>query len=351
MKHTKWIIELSVVILILIFLLTKVSARAHVLLTSQPDIYLPMVAKNELPEPPLNSCLLQEGPITVLIGDQAERFNKRWDPLAASTKIDARYAAWTAQWPVQDDFGYPVRFAGGPDICFSGGSIQGNFPDQIGPDANSTWEYMHGTSGLEVYAGNTTVEGVTIHNFGDGIDIKYGPSQNFSLKGVHLSYIRDDCVENDLMYAGLIDDSLFDGCYTAFSARSYSGQDPPAEDGSGNIWTIQNSLIRLQPMWGVYKNRGLIPGHGGWFKWDSSGISPRLALQNNIFRVDQESNGASLGLPDGKLESCSNNIVVWLGSGPYPDLLPATFDGHPCFTITTDRSVWDQAVKTWLASH
>ena len=210
---------------------------------------------------------------------------------------------------------------------------------------------MHSTTAVEVYAENTTIEGIRIHNYGDGIDFKYGPSANFIIKGVHLSYIRDDCVENDLLYSGLIDDSFFDGCYSAFSARTHSGQDPPAEDGSNNLWTIQNSLIRLQPMWGVYKNRGLIPGHDGWFKWDSSGISPRLALHNNIFRVDQDANNVGLGVPTGKLESCSNNTVVWLGSGPYPDPLPTTFNNQPCFTITTDPSVWDNAVVAWLTKH
>jgi hypothetical protein len=210
---------------------------------------------------------------------------------------------------------------------------------------------MHSTAALEIYAQNARIEAIRIHNYGDGIAFKYGPSANFVLRGVHLSYIRDDCVENDWLYGGLIDDSFFDGCYSAFSARTYSGQDPPAEDGSDNIWTIQNSLIRLQPMWGVYQNRDLIPGHDGWFKWDSSGISPRLALHNNIFRVDQDANNTGLGIPSGKLESCTNNTVVWLGSGPYPDPLPATFRNLPCFTITTDPSVWDNAVEAWLTKH
>jgi hypothetical protein len=311
--------------------------------------YLPLIFQRYFTLIP--PCLSQPGPLITLSGNQIERFNKRWDPLAENTKIDAHTATWTAQWPVQDQFNNPVRFAGGPSICFSGGTIQGNYPEQIGSDSHSTWEYMHSTTGLEVYADNTTIEGTRIHNYGDGIDYNYGPFSNFIIKGVHLSYIRDDCVQNDYLYSGLIEDSLFDGCYSAFSARTYTGQDPPAKDGSNNLWTIRNSLIRLEPMWGVYENRGLIPGHDGWFKWDSSGISPRLALHNNIFRVDQDANNVGLGIPSGKLESCSNNIVVWLGSGPYPDPLPTTFKNQPCFTITTDPSVWDNAVAAWLSNY
>jgi hypothetical protein len=311
--------------------------------------FLPMIFINHFSPPP--PCLSQPGPLINLSGNQIESFNMRWDPLHEKTKINAHTATWTAEWPVQVHFNNPVRFAGGPSICFSGGTIQGYFPDQIGTDPHSTWEYMHSNSAMEVYANNTTIEGVRIHNFGDGIDFNYGPSSNFTIKGVHLSFIRDDCVQNDFLYSGLIFDSLFDGCYTAFSARTYSGQEPPPQDGSKNLWTIRDSLIRLEPMWGVYKNRGLIPGHGGWFKWDSNGSSPRLALHNNIFRADQDANTVGLGIPSGKLESCSNNIIVWLGSGPYPDPLPSTFNNQPCFTITTDKSVWDNAVASWLSNH
>lgn len=74
-------------------------------------------------------------------------------------------------------------------------------------------------------------------------------------------------------------------------------------------------------------------------------------VHDNIFRVDQDANNTGLGVPIGKLESCSNNTVVWLGLGPYPDPLPATFNDQPCFTVTTDPSVWDDAVKAWLAMH
>ena len=50
----------------------------------------------------------------------------------------------------------------------------------------------------------------------------------------------------------------------------------------------------------VYK--GPAPGHGGFFKWDDAAHrSPKLALFNNVFRVDQLPNHGSLGLPDGYL--------------------------------------------------
>jgi hypothetical protein len=52
-----------------------------------------------------------------------------------------------------------------------------------------------------------------------------------------------------------------------------------------------------------------------------------------------------MGIPPEQLASCSNNVMVWLGSGPFPATLPS------CFTITTDRAVWDNAVASWIARH
>jgi hypothetical protein len=176
-------------------------------------------------------------------------------------------------------------------------------------------------------------------------------SYSFHMIGAHMSHIRDDCVQNDYMYSGLIEDSLFDGCYSAFSAQTQGSSE--GLDGGQNIWTIRNSLIRLEPMEKVYHDEGLIPGHGGFFKWNSDdNKSPQLSLHDNVFRADQPSNSnRGLGVPEGKLVSCSNNVVVWLGDGAYPDPLPETFDGQPCFTITTDKTIWDHAVQNWMDRH
>jgi hypothetical protein len=242
---------------------------------------------------------------------------------------------------------YPVVLEGGPDICLSGGTIWGEYP------YSTDWETMHNTTGFTFRTtGITTVEYIRVHNYGDGITFSRGvPSYSFHIIGAHMTHIRDDCVQNDYMYSGLIEDSLFDGCYTAFSAQAHDSSGH--NDGSQNIWAIRNSLIRLEPMEKVYKDQGLIPGHGAFFKWDrDDDNSPQLSLHNNIFRVDQPSNSSNgLGLPEGKLVSCSNNTVVWLGDGAYPDTLPETFNGQQCFTITTDKTVWDNAVQNWMIQH
>jgi len=80
-----------------------------------------------------------------------------------------------------------------------------------------------------------------------------------------------------------------------------------------------------------------------------------LSLHKVIIRVDQEPGfddlefpmftDPSTGDPKPYLDDCSNNTIVWLGSGPYPAEVPS------CFTVTTDRAVWDDAVAAWKAAH
>ncbi len=94
----------------------------------------------------------------------------------------------------------------------------------------------------------------------------------------------------------------------------------------------------------VYK--GTAAGHGGFFKWDDSALlSPKLNISNTIFRADQDTNHQDLNLPSGYDVTCSNNTMVWLGEGPFPGSLPS------CFTVTTDRSVWDAAARSWDLAH
>ena len=52
-----------------------------------------------------------------------------------------------------------------------------------------------------------------------------------------------------------------------------------------------------------------------------------------------------MGTPPEQVLDCANNVMVWLGPGDFPGTLPA------CFTITKDRTVWDNAVADWLARH
>ena len=270
--------------------------------------------------PPAGGCEVDDG--TIVAGDrQAER----WTSLPDGAAIDATGAEWSGD----DD--WPVHVEGGEGLCWRGGEIRGTFGD------SASWDELHGTGAFNLLVPGATVADLRVHNYGDGIRV-LDEADGFRILDVHLSFVRDDCIENDDVQGGVVRGALLDGCYVAFSARPW--QEDFAGDGSERTWRIEDSLVRLEPMPTVY--RGSAPGHGGFFKWDEEGRSPRLVLEGNVFRADQDSNHTSMGIPPGT--RCRDNTMVWLGEGPYPEELP------DCFEVTTERRVWDEAVARWHAN-
>ncbi len=248
--------------------------------------------------------------------------------LAANERVDANAATWTGNIP------YPVYFKAGADACWDGGSIKGTFP------VTTTWNTFHGNTAFGFGGANFTLNHPRIFNYGDGISVRDG-SDNFIISDAYMSYIHDDCIQNDSLVSGFVNNSFLDGCYVGFSARRTDGT---SFDGHSNTWAISNSLVRLQAMPTVYK--GLAAGHGGFFKWDDNNpVSPKLNITNTIFRADQTTNHGDLVMPAGYDVSCSGNTMVWLGPGAFPGTLP------PCFAVTTDRTVWDTAVGNWEMAH
>jgi hypothetical protein len=257
-----------------------------------------------------------------LTGRQSERFQP--EDLERGSVVDARGARWRGREP------YVIVIEGTGSVCVSGGTARGTWP------ASTSWDEMHGTGALVLGARRAVVEDVRVDGYGDSLRFVAG-AQDFVVRRVHLSDSRDDCIENDWLYSGTVRNSLLDGCFNAFSARTY-GQ-AGLQDGSEGLWSIENSLVRLQPMQRPYADEGRIPGTAGFFKWDPRG--PRLSLHGNVFRADQPANTVGLGLPAGKLADCSDNVMVWLGRGEYPAELPS------CFSLTNDPQVWDEAVARW----
>ena len=227
---------------------------------------------------------------------------------------------------------YAVELSGDSRVCVSGGTFIGTWP------RDTSWNHMHGTGAIVLDGPRATVEDVSVHGYGDSIRMMENAG-HFVVRRVHLSFSRDDCIENDWLLTGTVTGSLLDGCYNAFSARSY--QDVP--DGDDHVWTIRSSLVRLEPMPRTYHDEEPIPGTAGFFKWDDHG--PRLVLKDNVFRADQNAGPVGLDIPEDKLKSCSGNTMVWLGKGRYPGHLPS------CFKLTRDKAVWDKAVANWHEAH
>lgn len=271
-------------------------------------------------------CTSADGPAVRLVGPQSERFEPH--NLPRGTVIDARDAHWDGTEA------FAVVIAGARDICFSGGTLRGRWP------ASTSWDEMHGTGAVLMSGRGALAEDLRVDGYGDSLRFVEN-SPDFTVRRVHLSDSRDDCIENDWLHSGAVEDSLLDGCYNAFSARGY-GQ-TGARDGSEDVWRIEDSLVRLEPMQRPYKDEGLVPGTAGFFKWDQLG--PGLALHGNVFRADQPANTVGLGIPEGKLVDCSDNTMVWLGEGDYPAELP------DCFHVTRDVTIWHEAVDRWKQSH
>lgn len=288
------------------------------------------------------ACLRSATNVLELAGDHGfEQFH--WFAPADHAVFDARGAKWRFQtypMPLAAD---PVRITGGGrSACFVGGLIEGTNPATAGWE--ETYEQTNGAAfafGGDQPLENFVVEGVRIHNVWDGIRPR-ARARNFVIKDVWLSDARDDCIENDHFTTGIIDDSLLDGCHMAISARN--PRDP--ESYGSRVLTIRHSLIRLKPF--PKPRQAMLrrhawardPGHAMFFKWSSNSMKVQLA--DNVFMLEQLPNNQPQAIEVPPTISCSNNVLVWLGSGdpgPVPD----------CFEVVRDRSVWDAAKAAWIA--
>jgi len=297
------------------------------------------------PPPVTGSCLALPGPTITLSGLSTSPYQNT--SLTSGTKIDATAAQWLLNTP--DVWGY---MGSSSNLCWHSGQILGTIPPSTPYEDNLNGYHL--MYGVDVHGASPLVEGLTIFTGGDGITFDAAEDANWTVRDVHMTYIRDDCIENDFLNSGLVDRSFFDGCYDFMSARAYGGG---AADGSANTVTVQNSLIRVQGMDKLYPGLSA-PGYGGFWKWSGSGspntdIGPMLVITNTVFRADAppvEGNGAGLYMAPvpGKVKSCANNVMVWLGPGSFPEPLPS------CFTVLTGqagRDYWDNAVAQWKAAH
>ncbi|MFK7858065.1 MAG: hypothetical protein AB8B64_04575 [Granulosicoccus sp.] len=261
-----------------------------------------------------------------------------------------------------DDIDYRIEVSDDQRIptagCWTGGVIYGAW-DENGYGVKRlsdtrrikrnkvSWEApYHQSGGITLEISNFLLEDISIVSHGDGIRSN---GEDIVIDGAYVTDIHDDCVENDKLGTLLIKDSFFDGCYVAFSARSDFYE---TYDGSRNLFEIRDTLVRLEKQPTVFKpdKYGTAPGHGNFFKWSlDKNKAMKLAVHDSIFLVSAPSrHGDGLGLEEiSHLESCSNNVIVWTGSGRFPNAeeLP------DCFRLTTNYSEWSSAVSAWRRRH
>lgn len=281
------------------------------------------------PPSPGLACFDRPGPLIALGGVRTRPYSNT--ALDDYTRVDGSSAQFLTGRNL------PLVLGGGSGSCFRGGEILGQWPPATG------WAAMHNAYALRVKdIPDFAVEDARAFDFGDGASLET-VSSRWTMRRVHFKYMRDDCVQNDGLNSGVIDSSLFEGCYVGLSARSLN----KAKVGSDNLLVVQNSLFWLQDMDQGYPGPGH-GGHGAFFKWSAHG--PKVSLFNNVFRVDGRSRlgNQTLGPPKGKLADCANNVMIWLGAGPFPETLPGCY---MLLTGTVGLDYWNSAVAEWMAAH
>jgi hypothetical protein len=241
---------------------------------------------------------------------------------------------------------YPVlfgKYGPGDATCVVGGEILGQQSRAL---SWHTMKHELDGDGLNFRSQGGIVDGIRIDNVEDGISTTGGDPEGVTINNAYLSYIRDDCIENDAIVNLTVQDSLLDGCFNGVSERR-GGRPPPPPPGEA--LTMDGVLIRLRPMpydrarAQCQANAADGLGSSGFFKW--SGYAHRPVVRDTVLLAERGSVncGASMRLPDGVYEDVT---LVWLGRGDYP--------GGPVprgVTVTRDRRVWDEARESWLVRH
>jgi hypothetical protein len=226
---------------------------------------------------------------------------------------------------------------GAADSCMAGGVITGGWP------AGTPWSSLNGTWGVSLNGSNFLLENSRIDNYGDCIGI-WNSASGFDIRGAYCTKINGDFVSDKNSWGGTIEDSLFDGGVTFFNDNG------SAAAPAGAVVTIRNNLVHLSRFQDTYFGS---PGHAWFWKQDTAS-AVHLSLHGNVFRADESPLTNSQTLDPSTISSCKkadgspDNVIVWLGPGVYP--FQSELDTG-CFTLTTDPTVWDQAVAAWKVLH
>ena len=291
-------------------------------------------------------------------------FEDEYEP---DTAPNMTFDAWKADFLNRDVRWGMITLNGGSDdkgICWEGGYVTTDkawdaswedHKDREGPTRNSV--------AIDIAVGEIAVKGLHFFNVHDGVRFS-DEASNWLVENVWGDYVRDDCIENDHVLSGRVQDTLFDGCYTGISTRPSSSDEDL--DGSREVVTLDSVLLRLQATpypykWdekddaldavgNPYSGVGVPYGHGNFFKMHEVDKNPHFAITNSVFLAYHQNEPDKFDFPAEELiDQCENNTIVWLGPGEYPGKLPT--DKFPgCFTILTGDEgcdFWEAKVLDW----
>jgi hypothetical protein len=283
---------------------------------------------------------------------------------------DLTGAVWRENSP--DPIEYPIRSEDWTKGCILGGAVYGDIPRRSTRD-----QWYDGDDGGESLGGEafrqtmTDTDGNFIRiedAYADDVEDAYDPnsvrsSSTTYLVHVRTGLVRDDCIENeDVPHEMRVQDSYFDGCFTAFAERPHGAT--TAQDGSGTFsFVVEDSLVHVRPqrLGPDYCGREEVRlrrcrrtatpdvylGSYGIWKW-SDQAARDVTVRNTVFRLDMASYSScqSQEWPAGTYQDV---ILVWTGHGRYRTAGDCHNRLPHGVRLTTDLSVWRAAKRAWLA--
>lgn len=255
----------------------------------------------------------------------------------SDTTLDASHSTWRPDLST-----YPIGVdTTSSRICWYHGAVFGSIPSTM------TWETAHSYNQpcIRIVAREwMKVDGIRCDNTDDGFRPRETSTgaQNVTMtvRNTYFSRIHDDCLENDGVIGGLLQNNLWNGCNTGISEQPGSAS---FSQPAGERLVLDHMLIGL---WVTPHADG--PGENSLFKWSSSAND--LVIKCSTFKVDALSlnHSVAMAVPatiDDSACPANPTTIVWLGGGPYPGDLPAGV------RVTSQIGVWTRAVTAWKCAH
>lgn len=233
---------------------------------------------------------------------------------------------------------YPLTVQDSPAVTLRGGLFDGEI------SLTTDWEHAYCNSAAVTIrdSPDVVVEAIRARQVWDGIRFS-GGSKQFALRRSWISVARDDCVENDFLNAGLIEDVLFDGCFSGVSVRPPDNAVRVAADAA---LVFNGVLMRMQSF--LYKTR-IRQG----FPIKADAAAQPIQIHDSVIAMDNSNSVSkkSRTIAWQKISECSGNLLLWMSDEPWP----TSFERPPeCFRLIQGepaRARWQRVRKNWIDCH
>lgn len=233
---------------------------------------------------------------------------------------------------------YPLQIRESPGVTLNGGRFAGEVPlfsDWENTYCNSAGVALRGSPGAKM-------QNIRMRRVWDALRFTE-ETNSFALRSSWISEVRDDCIENDYLNGGLIEDMLLDGCFSGLSMRPPKGEERTPESGAV---VLKGVLMRMQS----YLYKGQLR-QGPPFKVEE--VGPPIEVYDSIVAMDDLNIVSGLRLRIGwtRIGACRGNLLLWTADTPWPD----DFARPPaCFQLVegaTARGLWQKARQNWIDCH